>query len=61
MLTNLLKKVDFLLIGGGMANTFLKAQGLDMGRSVVEDEKLEKALEILKAAGNNGVQLVLPC
>ena len=60
VLTNLLKKVDFLLIGGGMANTFLKAQGLDMGRSVVEDEKLEKALEILKAAGNNGVQLVLP-
>lgn len=60
VLTNLIEKVDFLLIGGGMANTFLKAQGMDMGKSIVEDEKLESALEILQAAKDKGVQLSLP-
>jgi len=60
VLTNLLEKVDLLLIGGGMANTFLKAQGMDMGRSIVEEEKLESALEILKKAADKGVRMELP-
>lgn len=60
VLANLLDKVDFLLIGGGMANTFLKAQGFDLGKSLVEDEKLEAALEILQAAEKNQVNLMLP-
>ncbi|MGI6555102.1 MAG: phosphoglycerate kinase [Bacillota bacterium] len=60
VLTNLLEKVDFILIGGGMANTFLKAKGFDMGASVVEEEKLEDALEIIKLAQDRGVELALP-
>ena len=60
VLTNLLEKVDFILIGGGMANTFLKAKGFDMGTSVVEEEKLEDALEIIKLAQDRGVELALP-
>lgn len=60
VLTNLLEKVDFLLIGGGMANTFLKARGMDLGRSLVEEEKLESALEILKKAADKGVRMELP-
>ncbi len=60
VLTNLLDKVDFLLIGGGMANTFLKAQGFNMGKSLVEEEKLEDAAEILEQAEKNQVNLMLP-
>jgi len=53
----LLEKVDYLLIGGGMANTFLKAQGLDMGNSLVEDEVIDTAKDLL---GKGGEKLVLP-
>ena len=60
VLTNLLEKVDFILIGGGMANTFLKAQGYDMGTSLVEDQKLEDALAIIKGAEEKGIELLLP-
>ena len=60
VLTNLLDKVDFLLIGGGMANTFLKAKGIDMGKSLVEEEKLEDALAIMKKAEERGIDLALP-
>lgn len=60
VLTNLLEKVDFLLIGGGMANTFLKAKGIDMGKSVVEEEKLEDAKGIMKKAEEKGVETALP-
>lgn len=60
VLTNLLEKVDFLLIGGGMANTFLKAKGIEMGKSIVEEEKLEAAREILKLSQAKGVNLALP-
>jgi len=60
VLTNLLEKVDFLLIGGGMANTFLKAKGYDMGISLVEEEKLEDALAIMKRAEEKGIELLLP-
>jgi phosphoglycerate kinase len=54
---SLLSRVDSLLIGGGMANTFFKAQGLKMGDSLVEDEVLDTARELLESAGD---KLVLP-
>jgi len=54
---NLLTKVDGLLIGGGMANTFLKAQGYEIGQSLVEDDSLDVAREALERAGE---KLVLP-
>ena len=54
---NLLTKVDSLLIGGGMANTFLKAQGHEVGQSLVEDESLDVARETLERAGE---RLALP-
>ncbi len=54
---NLLSKVDALLIGGGMANTFLKAQGYEVGESLVEEESLPLAREIMTKAGE---RLVLP-
>jgi phosphoglycerate kinase len=54
---NLLGRVDALLIGGGMANTFLKAQGYQVGQSLVEEESLPLALELLDKAGR---KLVLP-
>ena len=57
VIENLLGKVDVLLIGGGMANTFLKAQGYDVGESLVEDESLDTARDMLTRAGG---KLVLP-
>jgi len=57
VIRNLLSKVDSLIIGGGMANTFFKAQGLDVGESLVEDEVLDTARELLDSAGD---RLVLP-
>jgi phosphoglycerate kinase len=59
-LDNLLGKVDKLLIGGGMANTFLKAEGFDVGESLVEDDYVEKAREIMEHAEKRGVMLLLP-
>ena len=56
----LLEKVDKLLIGGGMANTFLKAEGFDVGESLVEDEYVEKAREIMENAEKRGVRVLLP-
>ena len=47
VLTNLLDKVDYLLIGGGMANTFLKAQGYEIGKSLVENEHLDLARDLI--------------
>ena len=52
VIRNLLAKADTVLIGGGMANTFFKAQGYPVGDSLVEDEALETAREILALAGN---------
>jgi phosphoglycerate kinase len=60
VLRHLLSKVDALLIGGGMASTFLKAQGNDVGASLVEDDLLETAREILADAEGRGVALGLP-
>lgn len=60
VLQNLVDKVDHLLIGGGMANTFLLAQGVQVGKSLVEEDKLDLALEIISAAEDAGVTLHLP-
>ena len=54
------RKVDKLLIGGAMAYTFFKANGMTIGKSLVEDEMMPKALEIAKQAEEAGVQLILP-
>lgn len=60
VINNLLDKVDTLLIGGGMANTFLAAQGCSMGKSLVEEDKMELAKELLAKAKKNKVNLLLP-
>ena len=57
LVDNLLKQVDMLLIGGGMANTFLKAQGYYVGESLVEEDKLDVARELLDRGGS---KLILP-
>jgi phosphoglycerate kinase len=60
VLESLLERVDKLLIGGGMANTFLKAEGLDVGESLVEDEFLDQARQVMAQAKERGVTLLLP-
>jgi phosphoglycerate kinase len=60
VIRNLLNKVDALLIGGAMAYTFLKAQGLQVGKSLVEDDKLELAKSLLQDAKSKNVRLLLP-
>lgn len=57
---HLLPKVDLLLLGGGMANTFLKARGVDVQASLVEDEQLERARGILRDAEARGARVYLP-
>ncbi|MBR5226673.1 MAG: phosphoglycerate kinase, partial [Clostridia bacterium] len=57
---NLLKKADAILIGGGMAYTFLKAKGVEIGQSLVEEDKLDLAREILKEAEKYNKQIFLP-
>jgi phosphoglycerate kinase len=60
VIDHLLNKVDALLIGGGMAYTFLKAKGQDVGKSLVEIDKLDTALAALKKAEEKGVRFLLP-
>ncbi|MGB1103309.1 MAG: phosphoglycerate kinase [Crocinitomicaceae bacterium] len=60
IITKLLDKVDHLIIGGGMAYTFIKAQGGNVGSSLVEDDFLETANDILKEAAEKGVSIHLP-
>lgn len=60
VIKNLIGKADDILIGGAMAYTFLKAQGLDVGKSLVEDDKKDIALEILSLAKEKKVHFVLP-
>ncbi|HEY5621376.1 MAG TPA: phosphoglycerate kinase [Pontiella sp.] len=60
VVTNLMDKCDAILIGGGMAYTFYKAQGKAIGASLVEEDKIELAGEILKQAEAKGVKLLLP-
>ena len=60
VITNLLEKVDTLLIGGGMAYTFMKATGGEIGNSLLDAERLGLALELLDKAKAKGVKLLLP-
>ena len=60
VISNLLEKCDTLIIGGGMAFTFLKAQGLEIGNSLVDDEKLEYCKEMIAKAESLGKKLLLP-
>ncbi len=60
VIRNLLAKVDCLMLGGGMASTFLKAQGIKVGDSLVEDDQLNAATEVMSYADSRGVPLLLP-
>lgn len=60
VLENLLKKVDKLIIGGGMAYTFFKAQGYEIGKSILDKENVSLAADLLKQAEKAGVKLLLP-
>ena len=60
VINELLEKVDNLIIGGGMAYTFLKAQGYEIGASLVEEDKVEYAKEMMEKAQTKGVKLLLP-
>ena len=60
VINNLLEKCDTLIIGGGMAYTFLKAKGLEIGKSLVDDEKLDYCRDMMKKAEEKGKQLLLP-
>ena len=57
---HLIKKVDKMIIGGGMAFTFLKAKGCEVGKSLVEEDLLDKATEVIKTAREHGVKFYLP-
>ena len=59
-LENMLNKVDKVIIGGAMANTFLKSQGVDVGASMVEDDILETAAEVMKTAKSKGIDFYIP-
>ena len=60
VISNLLEKCDTLIIGGGMAYTFLKAKGLEIGKSLVDDEKLDYCRDMLKKADELGKKILLP-
>ncbi len=60
LLGNLVERVDHLVIGGGMANTFLAAQGIDVGKSLCEHEMADTAREIMARAATAGCEIILP-
>ncbi|SHF85693.1 phosphoglycerate kinase [Ornithinibacillus halophilus] len=60
VIDNLLDKVDNLIIGGGLAYTFIKAQGHEIGKSLLEEDKIELAKDFMKKAEEKGVNFVLP-
>ena len=60
VINNLLEKADTIIIGGGMAYTFIKAMGYEIGNSLLEADKLDYALEMIDKAKRNGVSLLLP-
>jgi phosphoglycerate kinase len=60
VLENIISKADYLIIGGAMANTFFKAQGKQVGKSLVEDDYIETAARLLETANGKGVKVFLP-
>lgn len=60
VMENLLKKVDVLIIGGGMAYTFFKARGYEIGKSILDADNVDLATHIMKAADEKGVELLIP-
>src|SRR5262249_35719607 len=60
VIQNLLTKVDAIIIGGGMAYTFLKAQGQQIGKSLVEEDKIDLAKDLLQQAKSRNVKFLLP-
>jgi phosphoglycerate kinase len=60
VIDNLLQRVDSVLVGGGMANTFLKAKGIDVGKSLVEEDNVEVAADVLMRASEQSVAMLLP-
>lgn len=60
ILRHLIQRMDTILIGGGMANTFLAARGVGVGRSLVESDMIDTANEIMQSAGKQGCSIVLP-
>ncbi len=60
VIENLITKVDWIILGGGMAYTFLKAKGYEVGTSLVDEERVELAGGLLKKAGKKGVEIFLP-
>ncbi|MDD2563890.1 MAG: phosphoglycerate kinase [Salinivirgaceae bacterium] len=60
IIENLLSSVETIIIGGGMAFTFIKAKGITVGKSLVENDHIETALKIMKVATDKGVELLLP-
>ena len=60
VIENLIKIVDTIIVGGGMAYTFLKAQGYDIGKSLLEEDKIDLAKSLLQQAKDNNVKLLLP-
>jgi phosphoglycerate kinase len=60
VINNLLEKCDTLIIGGGMAYTFLKAKGYEIGKSLVDETKIDYCAEMIKKAADKGKQLLLP-
>ena len=60
VIENLISKVDTILIGGGMAYTFLKAQGKEIGKSLLEEDKMDLSLELIEKAKANDVEILLP-
>jgi phosphoglycerate kinase len=60
VIENLLDKVDDILIGGGMAYTFLKAKGIEIGNSILEEDKIDLAKSLLDKAKSKGVNMILP-
>ena len=60
VIENLLKKVDTLIIGGGMAYTFYKSMGLEIGTSILDADSIDLAAQLLKQAEEKGVKMIIP-
>ena len=60
LLNNLLDKVNVLIIDGGMAYTFLKARGMEIGKSLVDDTKIDEAKQVMQKAADKGVKMLMP-